>query len=140
MNEDNPAGAARKTAGEVQAEAARAARDHGLQAEGLANQVRGAAREAVGDARDAAGDAWDESKQAARRAADWVGDKVGPLAKRAGRRMDGAEVRDALGDMAVGAARFVRERPLAALGIMTVLAFVMGRTSRDPRHKRGIWR
>ncbi len=54
--------------------------------------------------------------------------------------MHGAEVRDALGDMAVAAARFVRERPLAALGIMTVLAFVMGRSGRDARHKRGIWR
>lgn len=140
MNQDNVAGAVQKTAGEIEAEAARAARDHGLKAEGMANQATGAAREALGDAKDAAGEAWDETKQAARRAADWVGDKVGPLAQRAGRQMDGAEVRDALGDMAVGAARFVRERPLAALGIMTVLAFVMGRASRDPRHKRGIWR
>ncbi len=146
MNEDNVVGAARKTAGELQAEAGRAARDHGLktdsglEAEGMANQAAGAAREAMGDAKDMASEAWDDTKQAARRAADWVGDKVGPLAGRAGRPMDGAEVRDALGDMAVGAARFVRERPLAALGVMTVIAFVMGRSSRDPYRKRGIWR
>jgi uncharacterized protein YjbJ (UPF0337 family) len=145
MNEDNVTGAVRKTAGELQAEAGRAARDHGLedrgmQADGIANQAAGAAREAVGDAKDMAGEAWDETKNEARRAADWVGDRVGPLAQRAGRPMDGAEVRDALGDMAVGAARFVRDRPLAALGIMTVIAFVMGRNSRDPYRKRGIWR
>lgn len=129
MNKDKIAGGVQRTLGEAEAEAARAARDHGLRAEGLADQAKGAAREALGEAKDAAS-----------RAADWVSERVAPIAQRVSRPMDDREVKDALYDAGMAAVRFVRERPLAALGIMAAVAYVMGRTSRDPYHKRGLWR
>jgi len=53
---------------------------------------------------------------------------------------DSREVKDALYQAAVGTARFVRSRPLAALGIMAAVALVIGRSGRDSGHRRGLWR
>jgi uncharacterized protein YjbJ (UPF0337 family) len=138
MDQDRITGAAQRFGGKAEDMAGRVTGDEGMRARGAADQAAGAGRETLGQAKDMARDAADAISDAAGRAREWISDKVAPAIER-GRNMDDAEVKDALLAAAHRGAALVRERPIAAIGVVAVLAYLVGR-SQAPAPRSRYWR
>lgn len=140
MDEDRVGGIADKAKGSVKSVAGDVTGDTKLQAEGTADKVTGAVRNAVGGAKDAARDVADDvSEKAAdlgQRASRAVNEQAGPLLDQVGRKASeyGREARDAVVAGAEGASSVVRGYPMVTVGLVALLAFLVGRvTAPEPK-------
>ena len=140
MDEDRIGGMADKALGGIKSAAGNVTGDSKLQAEGAADKAVGTVRNAVGGAQDAvreaAGDVADKAADLGERASRAVNEGTGPLLDQVGRKATeyGREARDAVVAGAEGASSVVRGYPLATLGIIAVLGFLVGRvTAPEPK-------
>ena len=140
MDEDRIGGIADKATGSVKSIAGDVTGDTKLQAEGAADKVAGTVRNAVGGAKDAVRDATGNVSETAadlgERARRAVNEEAGPLLDQFGRKASeyGREARDAVVAGAEGASSVVRGYPFATVGLVALLAFLLGRvTAPEPK-------
>lgn len=140
MDEDRVGGMADKAKGSIKSAAGDVTGDAKLQAEGTADKLAGTVRNAVGGAkdtvRDFASDVSDKASDLGERAHRAVGQEAGPLLDQVGRKASeyGREAREAVAAGAESASSVVRGYPLATVGVVAVLAFLVGRvTAPEPK-------
>lgn len=147
MDNDRIAGAAQKLGGGAKDAVGGALGDTKLQAEGKLDQAAGTARETFGEAKDAARDfAEDWRGEIARlrgQVEKLMRERVGPALSDA---TDTAEdyaqrAKEVATRQSEQVAVVVRENPLAALGVVAAVAFLLGRlTANDRAHDGRFWR
>ena len=140
MDEDRIGGIADKATGSVKSIAGDVTGDTKLQAEGAADKVAGTVRNAVGGAKDAvrdmASDVSEKASDLGERASRALDEGTGPLLDQVGRKASayGREARDAVVAGAEGASNVVRGYPMVTVGLVAVLAFLVGRvTAPEPK-------
>lgn len=140
MDQDRIGGIADKATGSIKSAVGNVTGDAKLQGEGAADKAAGTVRNAVGSAKDAvrevAGGASERASDLGQRASRTLQDETGPLLDQVGRKASeyGREARDAMVAGAQGASSVVRGYPIATVGIVAVLAFLVGRvTAPEPK-------
>jgi uncharacterized protein YjbJ (UPF0337 family) len=140
MDEDRVGGMADKAVGGVKSGVGDITGDAKLQTEGAADKVVGTVRNAIGGAKDAANDAAEtvtgQASDLGQRASRMMDEGTGPLLDQVGRKASayGSQARDVVASGAESASNVVRGYPLVTVGLVAVLAFLVGRvTAPEPK-------